>query len=289
MSNKKESEGKNNNINSYRYLAGSGRDIRRQHSSNLYSLLTDSVNRITNNATSLYSNNIVSEEFRCIADEIPQRLKTYLNRIVILHDVFGSELIPDIQEEFIQKMGEIDFASLFAARFKRIDTLSFDKLRDIVEYTYKTVQEEIEDSLEADNDVLSEEEIKEAIDEQINNPKGFQERIKEWSDKKIVRYYIIWQLICFIYSNFFQPYFQQNIGVPVTAWVVSNVKELPQKGAEVVCQIKEGVEAVIIENTNYYYKVSFTDENGVKQEGYVAKKNLKLIEQDKEDATEGEK
>lgn len=85
--------------------------------------------------------------------------------------------------------------------------------------------------------------------------------------KKIVKYFLIWRLICFLYSNFFQPYFQQNVGMPVMTWVMSNVKELPQKGADVICQIKEGVEAVIIENTNYYYKVSFTDENGVKQEG----------------------
>ncbi len=153
---------------------------------------------------------------------------------------------------------------------------------------YKTVQEDIEDSLEADDDVLSEEEVKEAIDEQINNPKGFQERIKEWSEKKIVRYYIIWTLICFLYSNFFQPYFQQNVGLSVMTWAVSNVQELPQKGAEVICQIKEGVEAVIIENTNYYYKVSFTDENGVKQEGYVAKRNLKLIQQNTEEEEEND-
>lgn len=60
-------------------------------------------------------------------------------------------------------------------------------------------------------------------------------------------------------------------------WTVSNVKELPQKGAEIICQIKEGIEAVIVENTNYYYKISFTDENGIKQEGYVAKRNLRFI------------
>ena len=63
------------------------------------------------------------------------------------------------------------------------------------------------------------------------------------------------------------------------SYVVSNVKELPQKGAEVICQLKEDIEAVIIENTNYYYKVSFIDENGVQREGYVAKRNLKLIEE----------
>ena len=70
-------------------------------------------------------------------------------------------------------------------------------------------------------------------------------------------------------------------------YIESNVKEFPQKGAEIVCKIKENVEAIILEDTNYYYKVSFTDENGETKEGYVAKRNLKLIEEETEE-TEAE-
>lgn len=72
----------------------------------------------------------------------------------------------------------------------------------------------------------------------------------------------------------------------VMAYIESNVKDLPQKGSAIICQIKEGVEAIIIENTNYYYKVSFTDERVVEQEGYGAKRNLKLIQQDIDDREE---
>ena len=73
----------------------------------------------------------------------------------------------------------------------------------------------------------------------------------------------------------------------VTAYVVSNVKELAEKGAKIIGQIHENIEAIIIENTNYYYKVTFTDENGETKEGYVAKRNLKTIEQEtEEDSTE---
>lgn len=46
-------------------------------------------------------------------------------------------------------------------------------------------------------------------------------------------------------------------------------------------------ERVILEDTNYYYKVSFTDENGETKEGYVAKRNLKLIGEETEE-TEAE-
>ena len=75
--------------------------------------------------------------------------------------------------------------------------------------------------------------------------------------------------------------------MPVTAYVVSNVKEFPEKGAKIVGQIHENIEATIIGNTNYYYKVTFINEDGEIKEGYVAKRNLKIIEKKaEEDATE---
>ncbi|MEI3521727.1 MAG: hypothetical protein V8Q40_12050 [Anaerosacchariphilus sp.] len=117
----------------------------------------------------------------------------------------------------------------------------------------------------------------------MTNPKGFQARVSEWTEKKKVQFFIAWQLIYFVYANFFQPYLVEKIGIPVTTYVVSNVKELPEKGAKIVGQIQENIEAIIVENTNYYYKITFTDENGETKEGYVAKRNLKIVENKKEE------
>ena len=50
--------------------------------------------------------------------------------------------------------------------------------------------------------------------------------------------------------------------------------------AEIIYKLKDGIQAIITENTNYYYKVRFMDENGVEREGYVAKKNLRVIEEE---------
>lgn len=289
MDSKKEPEKKNNSyISPYRYLADSLKEMRKiilpttEQTKASYSAFANSVERISDSVTKIYFNRNLSEDIRVIANEMSQTLKTYLdNSIGMSQDALESmiELLSDIQREQIETIRKIDFSEIFTSMYKSLEDGSLKNLRDVVEATYKAVQEYEEDDLDAD-DVLSAEEVKEAIEEQINNPKGFQQRVKEWSEKKIVKFFIIWRLICFLYSNFFQPYFQQNVGLPVMTWAVSNVKELPQKEAEVICQIKEGVEAVIIENTNYYYKVSFTDENGVKQEGYVAKRNLKLIHDD---------
>lgn len=183
--------------------------------------------------------------------------------------------------EQLRQLEQIDFSAMFADIVPKATSLS-----DIVGTAYSLVQDELEEERN-ENDSFTEAEVQEALTEQVANPKGFQARFAGWTEKKKVQFFIIWQLICFIYGNFFQPYFQEKVGIPVTAYVVSNVKELPEKGAKIIGQINENIEATVIENTNYYYKVTFTDEHGETKEGYVAKRNLKIIEEKtEEDDTE---
>lgn len=179
--------------------------------------------------------------------------------------------------EQINQLQQIDFSSIFADIIPRVTSLS-----DIVDTAYTRVQDELEEECDV-NDIFTEEEIQEALQEHVENPIKFQERVANWTEKKINQFFIVYMLLNFLYSNFVQPYFQDNIGKPVMSCVISNVKELPQKGAEVIGQIQENIEAIITENTSYYYKVIFIDENGETKEGYVAKRNLKLIEDESDD------
>ena len=181
--------------------------------------------------------------------------------------------------EQLRQLQQIDFSAMFADIVPKAISLP-----DIVGTAYSLVQDELEEERN-ENDSFTEAEVQEALTEQATNPKGFQARFAGWTEKKKVQFFIIWQLICFIYGNFFQPYFQEKVGMPVTAYVVSNVKELPEKGAKIIGQIHENIEAIIIENTNYYYKVTFTNENGETKEGYVAKRNLKIVEEKTEEDT----
>lgn len=180
----------------------------------------------------------------------------------------------NINIEQLRALQKLDYSSIFTDIVTNAASLP-----DIVEEAYTLIQDELDD----ENDVFTEEEIQDALKEQMTNSKNFQVRISEWTEKKKMQFFIIWQLILFIYGNFFQPYFQENIGVPVTAYVVSNVKELPEKGAKIIGKIQKNVEAIITENTNYYYKVIYTDEKGEKREGYVAKRNLRVIDNVEED------
>lgn len=177
-----------------------------------------------------------------------------------------------IQAEQLRQLQQLDYSKIFSDIM-----VSSGSFKDAIDTAYQAIKEESSEETGLETDFSSEEEIHEAINDQINNPIGFQERISKWTAQKIAKYFVIWQIISFLWANFAQPYFQEKVGMPVMSYVVSNVRGLPQKGAEVIGQLSEGIEAVIIENTNYYYKVSFIDENGVQQEGYVAKRNLKVI------------
>lgn len=147
-------------------------------------------------------------------------------------------------------------------------------LSELVQQAY----DEIEDEEFIEDDFSSNEEIAEVLQEQIDDPKGFQERVADWSEAKKNKYYILIGIIFFIWTNIFQPYFQETIGKPVAAYTVSKVKELSKEVGKVIDILKKDFQAIITEDVPYYYKVTYTDEKGNVKEGYVAKKNLKIIE-----------
>ena len=181
-----------------------------------------------------------------------------------------------LMSEQISQLKSIDYSKIF------YETLEVNgSFKDAVDAAYATLQDE-QSSLkkeELETDFASEQEIQDTINDQINNPVGFQERIANWAEEKYKKYFIVINLWLLLWGIFVQPYLQENVGRPVMTFVVSNVKELPQKGAKIVAQLRQNIEATIVENTNYYYKVTFTDENGIQREGYVAKRNLKIVEQ----------
>lgn len=139
-------------------------------------------------------------------------------------------------------------------------------------------ESEEEESSELETDFASNEELQEAIIEQNENPMGLQERVAHWADSKKKKYFIAIFILMFVWNNFVQPYFQEYIGVPVMAWTVAHVKELPEKASKFIGDLKEDIEATIIENVPYYYKVIFVDENGEVKEGYVSKRSVKIVE-----------
>lgn len=230
---------------------------------------------------SIYAKYYYSTVFKNMMDELSQLSKISLGyNTETVRKSLGNmvETLSFLNTEQLKQISNFDYSRGFSSTY-----VSLDSMRDIINMAYTASQEYTEDEAdekESNNDLLTSEEVEETICEYISNPNSIIERISTWSQEKIKKYWIVFVLFSMLWNIFVLPYLQENIGKPAMAALTSNVKELPEKGAAVICQLKENIVAYITENTNYYYKVSFTDENGIEREGYVAKRNLKIIKED---------
>lgn len=140
--------------------------------------------------------------------------------------------------------------------------------------------------LPAEDGFTNDTEIREALIEQANNPEGFQERFADWAEKKKRQFCIVIGVISFIWVYFFQDDFKQYICQPIKEYVVAKIRELPNKDAGVIGELKDE-QAIITGDEPYYYKIKFTGEDGKEHEGFVSKRSVILIEDaDKESDTE---
>ena len=92
--------------------------------------------------------------------------------------------------------------------------------------------------LPAEDGFTNDTEIREALIEQANNPEGFQERFVDWAEKKKRQFCIVIGVISFIWVYFFQDDFKQYICQPIKEYVVAKIRELPNKDAGVIGELK---------------------------------------------------
>lgn len=233
-----------------------------------------------------------------IAEESRRSLDSIQNIAKLLISVSTIDTARSIQN--LQESMKIFTDSVIAGQINQLESINYGKIfsqtlqkngtfKEAVDAAYESLQEEnISENVELETDFASEQEIQDTINDQMNNPVGFQERVANWAAEKYKKYFIVINFWLLTWGIFIQPYLQKNVGLPVMTYVASDVKELPEKGAKIVTRLKKNIEATIIKNTNYYYKVTFIDEDGVRKEGYVAKRNLKIIEEPETEETEEE-
>ena len=145
----------------------------------------------------------------------------------------------------------------------------------ICEQMASNSEEEID--LQAEEGFTNDTEIREALIEQANHPEGFQERFSDWSEKKKKQFYILFLIWSFIWSNFLRDDFKQYVCQPVKEYVVAKIRELPNKDAGVVGELKDE-QAIVTGDEPYYYKIMFIGEDGKEHEGFVSKRSVILIE-----------
>lgn len=182
-----------------------------------------------------------------------------------------AKTLSNMQTEQLKALSQIDFRKVnFDFHSKEFD--------DLVDLAYEATMEDTEDV------TVSKEELKETFIESQKEG-NIWERINiqlyDSVEKFKKTHFIFYIIMMLLIQHIFFAWFDEAIGKHVIPKVTSIVRELPEKSSEIICHLEQNIEAIILENQNYYYKVSFIDENGIEREGYVAKRNLKMI--DKED------
>lgn len=211
------------------------------------------------------------------------KIETFMSQIDKMHDFYNPTAAEAIKSAMSGYSGIAEQINQFNGYKNIAEVLnSYSSVKDVIDSVYSSLDfdDKEENIAELETDFADEQELQDALEEEFTDENKFAKRIKSWAEEKIKKYNIYKLIGLFIINVFILPYLEENVGKPVMTKVVSIVKEAPKKGAEIIYRLKDGVQAIIMENTNYYYKVKFTDENGVEREGYVAKKNLKVIEEE---------
>ena len=219
------------------------------------------------------------------------KIESFMSQIDKAHDFYNPTAAEAIKSAMSGYSGIAEQINQFNGYKNIAEVLnSYSSVKDVIDSVYSSLDldDEEENIAELETDFADEQELQDALEEEFTDENKFAKRIKNWANEKIKKYNIYKLIGLFIINVFILPYLEENVGKPVMTKVESIVKEAPEKGAEIIYRLKDGVQAIIMENTNYYYKVKFTDENGVEREGYVAKKNLKVIEEEMEQSEDND-
>ena len=174
------------------------------------------------------------------------------------------------------RLSEVDFIPVFINEFINSDFFIYS-----INIAYKMTKKELEQDGDKINspalEISDMAEFENTIYECIIEPDLFREKFIGMNIKKKHQYCRITHILCSLCAFFIRQYIQVDIGSLVVANKASNVRKIPQEEAEVICRMKENTEAIILENVILYYKIAFIDEDGIKKEGYVIKRNLRLL------------
>ena len=135
----------------------------------------------------------MAEEYRRSLDSIQNIAKSLMSVTTI--DTARS--IQNLQEsmklftdsviaEQISQLESIDYSKIFSQTLQKNGTF-----KDAVDAAYESLQEEenISENVELETDFASEQEIQDTINDQMNNPVGFQERVANWAAEKYKKYF----------------------------------------------------------------------------------------------------
>lgn len=168
----------------------------------------------------------------------------------------------------IEALQNIDFSKIFRNSSYR------EQYDEVSKTAYEYVEEEVKYE-----ENISQEELLEVFNEQIEDKVGWQEKLYNKSEEFQRKYYVFYNvvigflklLVATVVTSFLE------LGI---AYVRGNLTSEPNKDAPAIYYFDQRTEIYIIGETDNYYFITYTDDDGNEVTGYSEKENVEIIPED---------
>lgn len=179
-----------------------------------------------------------------------------------------SEMADKIGMSQLEVFQNIDFGRVFRDSFYQGKYDEASKMA--FEYT--------ESEVETEEDI-SQEELLEIFNEQMEDKIGWQEKLYNKSEEFKRKYFVFYKIfigcLCFIIGEIMSFFAQLGI-----AYAFGNITSEPEKDSPVIYYFDQRTEVNIIGETDNYYFITYTDDDGNEVTGYSEKEDIEIVPED---------
>lgn len=211
--------------------------------------------------------------------------KTFLKLSPVFEQYSYEEMLKGFRftiADMAEKIGMEQFEAFYNVDYAKIfkDSLYQEKYIEASKIAFEYTENEIKGI-----DNISQEELLEVFNEQMEEKIGWQEKLYNKSEEFKRKYFVFYKIfigfLCLIISEMMSVFAQLGI-----AYVFGNITSEPQEDAPVIYYFDQRTEVNIIGETDYYYFITYSDNDDVISVGYCEKENVEIIPEDDNDTEE---
>lgn len=218
---------------------------------------------------------IMNENLRQVLLKIPPIFEQYNNDELLKSFQFTvAEMSEKIGMKEIELFQNIDFRRVFK------DALYHEKYDEASNMAFEYAESEVESEED-----ISQEELLEIFNEQMEDKIGWQEKLYNKSEKFKRKYYVFYKVfigfLTFIFGQIAIYFAQMGI-----AYAFGRIISEPEKDSPVIYYFDQRTEVNIIGETDNYYFITYTGDDGSAITGYSDKKDMEIVPKEDIEATE---
>lgn len=176
-----------------------------------------------------------------------------------------AEMAETINIKQMEALQSIDFSKLFRDSFYR------ERYEEASQMAFDYVEEEVKGE-----ENISQEELLEIFNEQIEDKDGWQEKLQNKSKEFREKYSAFYKFITWFFGVLITAivtYFL-NLGI---AYIHGKIVSEPKEDAPSIYYFDQRTEINIIGETDNYYFITYTDDNGNEVTGYGEKEDIEFV------------